>query len=121
MLTLKMCFAWTTQWVGGVTTVTELESAHLPANFDPKTGDALDHFAVLKRVGSELTQPAENREEWPAYRAWQGTIHVGTYEPDTFVKALLVETEGKRTTDTYIVPSLCTYLLGPDGSNVDRL
>jgi hypothetical protein len=120
MLTLKIMHPWSTQWVAGVRSVTELESAHLPSDFNSERDYALDHFTVLRRAGLPGPDSDSPRSEWPFQRAWQGAIHVGAYEPDTTVKAVLVEIEGGLT-HTYIVPSGCTWLLGPDGANVDRL
>lgn len=121
MLTLKMMFASGTQWVAGVRSVYELETAFLPDDFDPATGDALDHFGALRKAGEPRKGGSEDRREYPLLRAWGGTIHVGTYEAATPVKALLVEFVDGARTDTYVVPSGCTYLLGSDGKNVDRL
>jgi hypothetical protein len=123
MLTLKMAFASGTQWVGGIRSISELETTFLPDDFDPASGDALDHFGSLRKAG----EPLEDGEEWddrrmfPLLRAWQGTIHVGTYEPSTPVKALLVEFADGSRSDTYIVPSGGTFIMGDDGQTLDRL
>lgn len=122
MLTLKIIYRDSTQWVGGIRSVTEMESAE----YGPDAVDPIPCFERLHAVGLTTAHPTlgEGDEleprDYPLARAWGGTIHVGTYNPESFVKAVLVEYENGRE-DTYICPTGATFLLGQDGKTLDRM
>lgn len=106
MLTMKILYPDGTEWVGGVAQVREMGVACLGGDDRPE-----DPRKAADEVIDLFPGPA---------KGWRGTIHVGSYPPGQWVKALVVEridgTEG-----TWIVPMNDTYLLGPDGSTIDRI